>query len=90
MPTSPLEHCSIISINTFVEVSCGVIRIAHRISHGTNVVVVSIQSKGSKKILLFAVNNNNIRSVGYFVGYGDGNFSFGCVTHACERVSALS
>ena len=31
-----------------------VIIIAHKISHGTNVVVVSIQSNGSKKILLFA------------------------------------
>ena len=28
--------------------------IAHRISHGTNVVVVSILSNSSKKILLFA------------------------------------
>ena len=32
----------------------GVINIAHRISHGMNVVVVSIQSNSSKKILLFA------------------------------------
>ena len=31
-----------------------VIIIAHRISHKTNVVVVSIQSNSSKKILLFA------------------------------------
>ena len=31
-----------------------VIFIAHRISHGMNVVVVSIQSNSSKKILLFA------------------------------------
>ena len=32
----------------------GVIGIVHRISHGTNVVVVSIQSNGSEKFLLFA------------------------------------
>ena len=30
------------------------VSIAHRISHGTNVVVVSIQSNSSEKILLFA------------------------------------
>ena len=42
--------------------------IAHRISHGTNVVVVNSQSV-NREIFLAVLHNNNIRSVGYPVDY---------------------